>query len=48
VPITLFGLVYLVRLGVKLGDIEGAVARERDVQAAREAFATPGDEGARP
>lgn len=47
VPITLFGLVYLVRLGVKLGDIQGAVARERDVQAAREAFATSGDEGTR-
>jgi uncharacterized protein (TIRG00374 family) len=48
VPITLFGLVYLIRLGVKLGDIQGAVARERDVQAAREAFAAPADEGSRP
>lgn len=48
IPITLFGLVYLVRLGVKLGDIQGAVAREREVQQAREAFATPADEGARP
>lgn len=44
VPITVFGLVYLVRLGVKLGDLEGAVAREREVEAAREAFSAPTEE----
>lgn len=44
VPITVFGLVYLVRLGVKLGDLEGAVAREREVEAAREAFSAPVEE----
>jgi uncharacterized membrane protein YbhN (UPF0104 family) len=46
VPITLFGLVYLLRLGVRLGDLQGAVTRERDVQAAREAFSARGEERA--
>lgn len=41
IPITLFGLFYLLRLGITLGDIRGAAERSSDVREARDAFATP-------
>jgi hypothetical protein len=47
IPITLIGIVYLLRLGINLRDIGGAAEREREVAAARDAFAhdtpAPGD-----
>jgi uncharacterized protein (TIRG00374 family) len=41
IPITLLGLLYLLRLGITLRDIRGAADRSSDVRDAREAFATP-------
>jgi uncharacterized protein (TIRG00374 family) len=41
IPITLFGVFYLLRLGITLGDIRGAADRSSDVRDAREAFSTP-------
>jgi glycosyltransferase 2 family protein len=41
IPITLFGLFYLLRLGITLGDIRGAADRSSGVRDAREAFVTP-------
>jgi glycosyltransferase 2 family protein len=42
IPITLFGVFYLLRLGITLRDIRGAADRSSDVRDAAEAFATPG------
>jgi uncharacterized protein (TIRG00374 family) len=47
IPITLFGLVYLLRLGIRLQDIQGASDRSDAVREAREAFAEPVDGGRR-
>jgi glycosyltransferase 2 family protein len=41
IPITLFGVFYLLRLGITLGDIRGAADRSSDVRDAAEAFAAP-------
>ncbi len=41
VPITLFGVFYILRLGITLRDISGAADRSRDVRDAAEAFSTP-------
>ncbi len=43
IPITLIGIVYLLRLGINLRDIGGAAEREREVAAARDAFGHEGD-----
>ncbi len=38
IPITVFGIVYLARLGINLRDIGGAAERARDVKDARDTF----------
>lgn len=43
IPITLIGIVYLLRLGINLRDIGSAATRERDVAAARATFAQDAD-----